>query len=799
MRHLGNILVFIGLLFGSSTLRAQISNFLLNGSSTTFTMTTGDTIQWTCNIPTGATVNGELWYDVNQNGTVEQATDLIYYIFTQTDGDTSRSGGPPDLDGAVDGHLFFMSAVGLAPGKYIFKLTNNATTVTVTGTVNPMASPAHTISGHVTPPPGKSAQYILVNLQRGGQGSNTFWDGTTDASGNYSIGMNTDTSGNPWRLRIDNNPFPPAVVTPEETMLTITGNHSGYDFTFLVAAAQVAGFIRDENDLPRTDARASIRRNDTTNFYRHSNAGVNGFFQIGILANELSPKPWFLEGEMNNNGPTTTSLQPHVEIPTIGVGDSLFRILKVYQTNSTIRGSVTINHVPVNWPMQVVALNRDTALATAILDSITGNFTVPVSDKIADYEMTINWIPPNWRVPLVIAHAGDSTVILNISAQTNVQIQYHPSWNMLSVPLLVPDYHKTILFPFSQSPAYNFFAGGYKTDSILLNGAAYWLKYPNYNATWIYGYPYSQDTISVQAGWNMIGPTTDGIQITSIVPNGTTIVRPFYGYATNGYYSAATLYPGAGYWVKVNQAGTLVFNQSPAAWRILQAPDDEAGISPTFLQNEPGISQLRFKDGSGQERALYFSSTRSDLISDAYELPPLPPSGIFDVRYSSQRMFESAKGNPESLLPIVISSAEYPVTLAWTLSEQNSGASIVLDGSTHSLRKNGELQIREYAHIGLRLESAAAAPAPKEFALYTNYPNPFNPSTLIKYDIASRTHVQLSVFNVLGQQTTTLVDEIQDAARYTKGFTPTNLPGGVYYYTITAGSFSKVGKMIYMK
>jgi hypothetical protein len=92
---------------------------------------------------------------------------------------------------------------------------------------------------------------------------------------------------------------------------------------------------------------------------------------------------------------------------------------------------------------------------------------------------------------------------------------------------------------------------------------------------------------------------------------------------------------------------------------------------------------------------------------------------------------------------------------------------------------------------------------PKVFALYQNYPNPFNPSTTIKYDIPKRVHVHMTVYNILGEQIMTLVDENQPAGVYTVPWNSQTKRGltasGIYFVAIHAGDFSKTMKMILIK
>lgn len=84
------------------------------------------------------------------------------------------------------------------------------------------------------------------------------------------------------------------------------------------------------------------------------------------------------------------------------------------------------------------------------------------------------------------------------------------------------------------------------------------------------------------------------------------------------------------------------------------------------------------------------------------------------------------------------------------------------------------------------------------YALYQNYPNPFNPSTSISYLLGSTTKVMLKVYDVLGKEVATLVNDVQTAGTHTVEFS-TKLSSGIYYYTLRAGEFTSTRKMIILK
>jgi hypothetical protein len=88
---------------------------------------------------------------------------------------------------------------------------------------------------------------------------------------------------------------------------------------------------------------------------------------------------------------------------------------------------------------------------------------------------------------------------------------------------------------------------------------------------------------------------------------------------------------------------------------------------------------------------------------------------------------------------------------------------------------------------------------PMEYSLDQNYPNPFNPSTTIKYSIAEDGFVKLAIYNMLGEEVTTLVNTTQKAGKYEVNFNASNLASGVYLYKIESASFNAVKKLMLMK
>lgn len=88
---------------------------------------------------------------------------------------------------------------------------------------------------------------------------------------------------------------------------------------------------------------------------------------------------------------------------------------------------------------------------------------------------------------------------------------------------------------------------------------------------------------------------------------------------------------------------------------------------------------------------------------------------------------------------------------------------------------------------------------PKEFSLSQNYPNPFNPETVISYQIPINSKVSLKVFDLLGREVATLVNEVKGAGKYDVTFNGNLFTSGIYFYTIQTENFMQTRKMILMK
>ena len=166
---------------------------------------------------------------------------------------------------------------------------------------------------------------------------------------------------------------------------------------------------------------------------------------------------------------------------------------------------------------------------------------------------------PDPTVLDTITHgSGGGTTKTTVSKQVGVQ----HGWNMVSVPLTMSDYRVTTLFPGASTPAYAYAADtGYVMKDTLKNRVGYFIKFASAVTLPFQGFSRTKDTISVTAGWNLIGSLDSTVSVSNIIQVPSGIVQSEYFYFNAGYVPSTTLVQGKGYWVKVSKSGSLILSE----------------------------------------------------------------------------------------------------------------------------------------------------------------------------------------------------------------------------------------------
>ncbi|MCE1188833.1 MAG: M12 family metallo-peptidase [Ignavibacteria bacterium] len=352
-------------------------------------------------------------------------------------------------------------------------------------------------------------------------------------------------------------------------------------------------------------------------------------------------------------------------------------------------------------------------------------------------------------------------------------------WNMVSIPVFMNDMTSTVVYSGANSLVYGF-SGAYSNQLALTNGKGYWVRYGADASLSYTGTATGTTSIPLVEGWNMIGPYNVNAAISNVTTTPAGIVNSsFYGY-DNGYNAVTTMVTGQGYWVRATQAGTLNLNT---------LAKDVVNSTPKI---EKSWSKVSFSDAAGNTSVLYLASAGTKLAN--YDLPPVPPTGIFDARFSSQRYVEVAN---KQLQSVQISGASYPVTVT-------AGATsvVIRDKATQgkvlaqTIAPNQSVVL---TNSGISEIELGDVTLPLGYELAQNYPNPFNPSTTLRFGLPKDERVTLTIYNQLGQKVDVIELGQMSAGYHSYDWKATHLVSGVYFYEMRAGSYSAVKKMVLMK
>jgi hypothetical protein len=330
------------------------------------------------------------------------------------------------------------------------------------------------------------------------------------------------------------------------------------------------------------------------------------------------------------------------------------------------------------------------------------------------------------------------------------------------------------------------YSGGYQPVTVAAPGIGYWMKHTGartYNTgdEWPAGgiQIVAHAPIAGATGWNLIG----GYEIAATAANVTTIPAgqqsgPIYKYS-GGYQVATTLDPGYGYWIKLLSAAQIIIPETLA----------KDGQPVEYFPESWG--KIVLTDAAGINYTLYAVKGEVDLSQ--YELPPAPPTGMFDIRYSSGRIAEDLNSAVKS---IDMNGVTYPLTV------RVEGMDIRLmdeSGKTINVNlKSGEDVVISDATIQKLMVSGELIPA--VYALEQNYPNPFNPSTVIEFSLPENVgNVKLSIYNALGEKVAELVNTALTAGKYQYQWNAQNVATGMYIYELRTDNFVSVKKMMLLK
>ncbi len=358
------------------------------------------------------------------------------------------------------------------------------------------------------------------------------------------------------------------------------------------------------------------------------------------------------------------------------------------------------------------------------------------------------------------------------------EVIVNEGWNIVSVPLNSNNFTPQSLFPSAISSAYGYLNGYYISDTLLI-GRGYWLKFGDNQSVPICGSLNSSNSINVKTGWNMIGVFHNDVNVVNISTNPPDIIQtPFYGF-NSGYQQENILKVGKGYWVKVSQDGNINLNTQTKV------------VTDTYYNFYDGFIKIKISDSKGYIKDLYLS--RKDCDFSSFELPPLPPLEIPDVRFETNTYAASLMKENY----IYLQSISFPVNLIIEgLKEDETIKVSDLHGTiSENLGEQTDLIIYEPAQVlKIQLETL-----PLNFHVYQNYPNPFNSTTTIKFSLPGNGNAQIIVYNSIGEKINEIKRYDLKAGINFEQLDFSKFSSGVYFVEVKFKNLRQLIKCSYLK
>ena len=306
----------------------------------------------------------------------------------------------------------------------------------------------------------------------------------------------------------------------------------------------------------------------------------------------------------------------------------------------------------------------------------------------------------------------------------------------------------------------------------------------------------------------LISVTGDYFVSTLYVPTGSQMQFKFWSQdfeklGTNGWESGNTGTNESGDMFLTVAGDTILplhfFNclgeQKPYDWRLGQPKTDSIAVwFRVFMYTEDGILK-----GYNSGEDISIVGVRGDPLSGAGPLSwdytkIILQRELEDQNRSGYHLFSGAIFFPKSLIGNIQKYKFFIEPNGWengtdrTFTIPNSDTTLHWVYFSNSSPFHGQVDVKNKQHT-----------ITKTFSLSQNYPNPFNPTTTIQYSIPRQSFVTIKIYDILGKEITTLVNERKSAGNHSVNFNASDLPSGVYFYRMQAGSFVSTKKFVLLK
>jgi len=402
----------------------------------------------------------------------------------------------------------------------------------------------------------------------------------------------------------------------------------------------------------------------------------------------------------------------------------------------------------------------------------------------------------------LVLPAGQQNVTVIHVVQEAVTISYTEGWQQVGYPAEGTNVDPSEIF--ANEIAGTFFSHNlsYTEETVFTPGVGNWIRLSGAETVSIEPPFLTEVTLSLQPGWYLISGPGTSVAFADINDPGSILVAgSLKAYDNvNGYVDASTLEPGRGYWVQADATGTITISSDVTASATKRVAKQ--------LAEPEGFASFRISTNERDTPKFYLGGSLNedgDLNPLSFSMPPLPPGDAFDVRFDNDSRL--VNGNSGTLL---VRSAGDSLTISHT-NQTN-------DELEFSFTREGSVEVENYeiipdqsltissegiSEINVQVGMASSVDdnveKPNRIELSQNFPNPFNPSTVISYTLPEAGSVSLEVFDMTGRRIAVLAQGNQAAGAYTYDFDASSLSSGVYMYRLQSAGTVLTRKMTLIK
>lgn len=361
-------------------------------------------------------------------------------------------------------------------------------------------------------------------------------------------------------------------------------------------------------------------------------------------------------------------------------------------------------------------------------------------------------------------------------------------WNLLSLPVNPSSPFWRDVFRNALNTPISFSQNLYQDNQVDLKvGVGYFIKYSDEIDRTISGSRVTRiDDVTFPVrlydGWNTIGSLSDATSTNnvSLLPFGSgafpSIEGDIFRYLTDrGYQAVSEIQPGLGYWIKINGQALL---------QMVSPDRPKAGVDFTAVRNSVKAiaTPVSIADADGKSTDIYLVENGTLDAVSIFELPPVPPHGLFDVRFANQAYVEDA------VSPLVrFQGVTFPMTVTINNPERTYSVVNPVSGQvlgTAVAGRSNVITITDPNTPSIRLMGEEVA---GDLAVNVT-PNPVSSTGMVNISVPESGLVTVELFNVVGERVGVLMNDVKSAGVYSVDLNTADFPAGRYIVKVANGN-----------